>query len=401
MRKKFTIIASIIIVASIVYAIIRILCISVPVAEPIPEKPKVVVEPPRPKPILATSPLTLKFDSIISQSFDDLGLVGAAIAIVRDGKIELLKPFGLRKAGTTDSVNIHTVFRVASVSKGFAGVLGGLLNNNHTLCLDDKVIDYLDDFRLQTKRATNNVSLRNILSQSTGLESHAYDNFLNQSKPYDFIYRHLHQVNVCGEPGKYYGYQNAVYGLFDTLVEAKTNITYSQLLIDSIFKPLRMLDASTGFEAFFLNDNIAHPHKRGRRLYVSQELNPRYYCTLAAAGVNASISDMSQWLMALMGNNEKVLNKQTLDTVFSPNIKTTNKRSYFKHWRGVNAGYYGLGWMVLCYKGNTIIYHRGFVDGYKAEIAFCREKNVGIVYLTNSPNSDTYKWVPLFFDMYL
>lgn len=365
--------------------------------EPIPVPVVIDIQ----KPIAASSPITKEFDSLISLSFEKTHLVGAAIAVVNNGKLELLKSFGLRQVNTEDSVDIHTAFRIASVSKGFAGILGGLLHNNGTLSLDDKVIDYLEDFKLQTSMATNNVSLRNILSQSTGLESHAYDNYLNESKPFHFIYKHLGFANVCGEPGKYYGYQNAMYGLFDTLVATKTNISYSQLLMDSIFKPLNMIDASTGFEAFCNNDNIAYPHKRGRKEYVSQQLNSRYYSTLSAAGVNASISDMSLWLMALLGNNETVISKGTLDTVFNPHIRTVTKRSYFHHWRGMKSGFYGLGWMVLTYKDNTIIYHRGFVDGYKAEIAFCREKNIGIVYLTNSPNSVTFQWVPLFFNMYL
>ncbi len=351
--------------------------------------------------VIDPSRVTQVFDSIITRSFDSIGMVGAAVAVVKDGRIELLKPMGVRKFGTSDSVDIHTIFRVASVSKGFAGILGGILNNNHTLCLDDKVADYLPDFKLKSDKATKSISLRNVLSQSTGLEAHAYDNFLNQSMPYDYIYKNLNKLNMCGEPGKYYGYQNVIYSLYDPVVEKKTNISYAQLLRDSLFRPLHMDDASTGFEAFCSNENIAYPHKRNRTLYISQELNPRYYSALPAAGVNASISDMSKWLMAMMGNNETVINKDVLDTVFTPRIETRLKRGYFGYWQGLQSRFYGLGWMVLCYKGNQIIYHRGFIDGYKAEIAFCREKNVGIVYLTNSPNCETYNWIPLFFDMYL
>src|SRR5688572_30051789 len=52
---------------------------------------------------------------------------GVAIAVVQDSTIVYLKGFGLREIGKPDSINPHTVFRLASVSKCFAPVLTGLL----------------------------------------------------------------------------------------------------------------------------------------------------------------------------------------------------------------------------------------------------------------------------------
>jgi len=43
-----------------------------------------------------------------------------------------------------------------------------------------------------------------------------------------------------------------------------------------------------------------------------------------------------------------------------------------------------------------VAYHGGYVNGYKAEIALCENENVGIVFLTNSPNSMATKTVPEF-----
>src|SRR5690349_1360729 len=45
------------------------------------------------------------------------GTPGVAIAIVQDTSIIYLKGFGVKQVGTTDSVDVHTVFRLASVSK--------------------------------------------------------------------------------------------------------------------------------------------------------------------------------------------------------------------------------------------------------------------------------------------
>mgnify|MGYP000657414273 CR=1 FL=1 len=45
---------------------------------------------------------------------------GAAIAIVFDSTIVYLKGFGVKRATGSDSVDVRTVFRIASVSKAFA-----------------------------------------------------------------------------------------------------------------------------------------------------------------------------------------------------------------------------------------------------------------------------------------
>jgi beta-lactamase class C len=52
------------------------------------------------------------------------------------------------------------------------------------------------------------------------------------------------------------------------------------------------------------------------------------------------------------------------------------------------------------YKGRRIAYHGGYVTGYKAEIAFCEEEDIGIAILTNSPSGASAKNIPVFLNMF-
>jgi hypothetical protein len=52
------------------------------------------------------------------------------------------------------------------------------------------------------------------------------------------------------------------------------------------------------------------------------------------------------------------------------------------------------------YKGHKIIYHGGYVKGYRAEIAFCPEEQLGMVFLQNSPNRVASMSVPAFFNIW-
>src|SRR5690606_11770244 len=97
-----------------------------------------------------------------------------AIAIVQDTSIIYLKAFGVREAGRPDSVDVHSVFRLASVSKCFAPILTGMLVEEGILHWDDPVVRYLPDFALSNPEYTDSLTIRHVLSHTTGLPYHTY-----------------------------------------------------------------------------------------------------------------------------------------------------------------------------------------------------------------------------------
>src|SRR5690606_35521954 len=58
---------------------------------------------------------------------------GAAVAIVANGRLQVLKTYGVREAGSDLPVTVDTVFRLASISKTVASTAAGLLVQNHQL----------------------------------------------------------------------------------------------------------------------------------------------------------------------------------------------------------------------------------------------------------------------------
>jgi beta-lactamase class C len=338
---------------------------------------------------------TLQFE------FDSSIAVGAAVTIVHDGRILFTKTYGVKKADTTTPVDIHTVFRLASVSKGFAGVLACLLEQDSLISLDDKIIDYLPGFRLKNAENTENLTIKQTLSHTSGLISHAYDNLAEVRTPFPLILNELSQVNISASPGQLYNYQNAIFCLIDTIAHLETGMSYKELLEKKIFRPLKMHDASVGPDVFTQDkSNIAYPHILRGKHYVSLAPNFGYYDLLAAAGVNASISDMSKWLLALLGRKHHIINKDVLENIETPVIETHLKRYYTQYWDHIESKYYSLGWRIYIYKGRKIIYHGGYVKGYRAEVAFCPEENIGIAFLENSSNDLASKSVPMFFNLW-
>jgi beta-lactamase class C len=364
------------------------------------QKKEVVKVEPEYNPVIEIQNTISQYDSIISATIKQSGTVGAAVVITYKGKVALLKCFGVRKAGEKDPVDQNTIFRLASVSKSVTGVLAGILDDENIIDLDDEVLDYLPGFELKNNESTRKIKARHLLSHTSGLIPHAYDLMVEDHVPLENIIARLDEVDITAPPGEMYGYQNVIYSIYDPIVAAKTNKSFSTLLNEKVFVPFGMTDASTGYDAFKNNDNKAYPHyNRGHNRFSPMRLNDRYYNTTPAAGVNASISDLGQFLLTLTNPDSKSISNKALETVFTPQVKSPLKRTYFKSWGSVQSKEYSIGWRIVGYKGRKVAYHGGYVLGYKAELALCQEEEIGIAILTNSPNTSTSKGIPAFLNL--
>ncbi len=332
-----------------------------------------------------------EYDSLISAEIKLSGTIGAAVAITYKNQVVLLKCFGVKKSGTNDSIDQNTLFRLASVSKPISGVLAGMLAEEQVIGLDDKVIDYIPGLRLKNQTITEELTVRNLLTHTTGLAPHSYDNLVEQKLPLNQIMNQLYLAEIASDPGQLYTYQNVMFSLYDTIVASKTGKKYGEVLKEKLFIPFAMNDACTGLESFVNNKNKALPHSGTTPI----KMNDRYYNTIPAAGVNASISDMKNFLLTLLTDSTPALNNVE-EMIFTPQIQTDLTGGYFSQWNKVDSKEYGIGWRIIGYKGRKVAYHGGFVKGYRAEIALCKDEQVGIVYLSNSPSTVAARSVPEF-----
>ena len=361
-------------------------------------KSSAVVRSPKPA---ALDSLVLSYDEYLRNAVDGLQSPGAAIALVYKGEIILLKGYGVKKAGEPDSVNNHTAFRLGSVSKGFASVLTGIMVNEGTLSWDDRVKSYLSDFNMRDTSSANHMTVRHILSQTTGFPEHTYTDRLDQGVEYEAIKATLANVPVVAKPGQIYTYQNVVYSLIADILLQASGKDYNYLLQDRIFNPLNMKDASTDYTSFYYNPNTAMPHLRSGSGWKVKPKNSRYYSVSPASGVNASASDMAKWLLALTGYYPEVLSEKTVEDIAQHAIETPRKSTYRRNWKSLDKTYYGLGWRVFNIKGHDVIYHGGYVEGFRSEIAFDPESKIGIAVMFNSNTPLASECVPHFMNTFL
>lgn len=327
---------------------------------------------------------------------------GVAVVMVDKGKISRVRTWGRRNIDRKARVTPDTVFRLASVSKNFAATAAGLLVEKGLLKWDTLVQTTLDDVRFKRDDYGRQLTLRHLLSHSTGLIPQAYTNLIEDNVPYRKVVKRLREVDFVCPPGRCYGYQNVVFSLAGDMVEAASGKDYNTFVQQRLLTPLKMNTASLGYKAFKAEKNRATPHIKIRKRWRPARVLPTYYRISPAAGVNASINDMGQWLLAQLGQRPSVLSGRLLDSLQAPVIRNTRRQSHFRSHKLLGATWYGLGWRVFNFGPyQNFVYHGGWVKGSRAMMVFNRELQMGMVFLTNAETKLARKVVFRFLDLYL
>lgn len=314
----------------------------------------------------------------------EYGVVGMAVSVVHGDRVLLERGFGHTQAGRSETVEADTAFRLASLSKAFAGTLAALLVEEGALSWDTRVADHLPAFALARADTAMGTTAADLLSHTVGLGFHTFDRELEDDQPYPLLAQRLGEAPMLCPDGRCYAYQNIAFSLIGDLAFAVTGDFFTHLVEKKIFHPLGMYGATYGREGLEGSPSWARPHVMAGGRFVALRPKENYYRVPPAAGVNASARDMSQWLMAQMGRQPEVLPPALLEDIQKPRVATPSElRSVPWRRERLRAAHYGLGWRVFDYADETLVFHGGAVQGYRGLIGFLPEHGFGIAILVN------------------
>ncbi len=348
-----------------------------------------------------------RFSTQVKQQFKQYSIPGGAYVIVQNKNIIAMDNFGHTDKAKAHDVDKNTVFRLASVSKTFAATITTMLAQEKQLSLSDPITKYVPHFALATNGAAQKIQLKHLLSHSSGLMPNAYDNLLHENWPMEKIIGRFNRITPICQPEKCYGYQNIAYGLLQPAIEASQSKNYATLLQERVFTPLNMTDASVGIDVYKEQENTAKPHILRKKINTGKKdsqgnaikqyiwrtvkVEPDFYKVATAAGVNASISDLAKWLIANLGYKPEVLSSSLLTELTIPRIKT-KKDLRRRFWRDhLTDAHYGYGWRIYQFNGYPIIYHSGWVAGFRADIGYSPELDIGFAIVINAESNTISK----------
>lgn len=332
-------------------------------------------------------------------------IVGAGVSIVKGDSIEISEGFGKRNIKNNQEVDGETVFRLGSLSKGFAGVLAAYLNCEGELDWSDKVSDYVPEFKLGDRNNTDQITLATILSHTSGAPYHSYTNLVEEGLSLTEIARRFQDVKPLDKPSHTYSYQNAMFALCGEMMHQETGQDIRTLLSNTFFKPLGMNHISMKYDDLAQNENVAMPYSKKRYGWRSLKLNHNYYNAVAAGGINASATDMAKWMELLLGHHPEIMDQSALQDAFNPYVEIGGRSKYYQRWTGHINSYYGFGWRIHTFKEKgtteekTIYHHGGSVNNYRNEIALYPEDDLGICVLLNSNSKLAKHVIPDLYDL--
>jgi CubicO group peptidase (beta-lactamase class C family) len=314
------------------------------------------------------------------------GLPGAAVAIVKDGKVVVSQGYGVKEQGKTDKVDDETLFQIASCSKAFTSTAIAMLHVEKKLSLEDSVVKFIPGFKLYETYTTNNCTVRDLLCHRIGLQTFQGD-FANWGSNFT-------RTEIVGQMAKNkpvfgfraaYGYCNMGYAAAGEVILAASGITWDQFVHDKFFVPLKMNRSSTTYEELLADKNKCTGHSwfDGKSVTIAYDninnLGP-------AGSINSCVKDLSNWLLCQLDSG-RFEGKQVIP--FAALAETRKAQVPLPvRAKGSHLGAYALGWQTMDYNGVQPYWHNGGASGFVTTVCFVPELNLGIVVLTNNDQNN-------------
>ena len=310
---------------------------------------------------------------------------GLAIAVVKDDKVVFAKGYGVRKLGDAAPVDENTVFAIGSLTKAFTAAAAGMLVDEGKLHWDDRVIDYLPDFRLYDPWVTREIRLRDLLCHRSGLPSQGGD-LMAFGSVYgrDDLLRRVRFLHPASSFRSAYAYQNLMFVAAGQLVAAAAGMSWDTFVAKRIFAPLGMNSTSTSVSKLASAGDIAMPH-----IYVESESRPAGHENVdnigPAGAVNTSVRDMARWIRLQLGEGTYE-GRKLFSSAVSREMWQVQTPIHAKPAAGGEEPLfngYGLGWRIGEYRGRRIVGHAGGLAGMTSFLLLSPGEHFGLVILTN------------------
>ncbi|MFN8417810.1 MAG: serine hydrolase domain-containing protein [Anaerolineae bacterium] len=328
-------------------------------------------------PSRAESTDTAAIDKIVREAMAMYNVPGVGLAIVKDGKPLYVQGYGVRSTATNDPVTADSQFALASVTKSFTALGVMELVKQGKLDLDKPIINYLPDFRLSDANATQTLTLRHVLSHSSGLPR-ADQWVFDDPKTREQIIAEMANIDLTAEPGKLWQYNNQNYVLAGYLIEKVTGKSWEQFITEHIFEPLGMKSVSFALDIEQAND-WAQPHS----FDILKGLTPMaYQNNLGAVGpagsINASANEMATYALFQLSNGDDLLTPALMEEMHRGQIEMPVNATLYEH------GMYAFGWYDITYRQHRMVEHDGGIFGYASKITLLPDDDLAIVLLSNS-----------------
>lgn len=294
---------------------------------------------------------------------------GAAVIVVKDGKVILRKGYGMADMAKAVPMDADAQQRIGSVTKQFTSTAILMLAEEGKLSVDDDITKYLPDYPSKGKKIT----IEHLLTHTSGIANYTSIPAIRANLTHEWTVSAMIDAfknePLAFEPGSAYAYSNSGYYLLGAIIEKASGMTYAKFIEQRIFVPLGMQDTAYEGHAKGKAPRAAGHSTTPTGYGPSKVLSPTL--PYAAGAIVSTVDDMARWDAAVVSG--KLLKAASWKRLFTP----------YKLSNGEGTGY-GYGWHIDTMQGSARIWHSGGIPGFSTFAMRLPKENVYVAVLANN-----------------
>ncbi len=295
----------------------------------------------------------------------------ASIGIVENGRIVYVQAFGEARLAPPLPATPSMHYAIGSISKQFTVAAVMLLQQQGKLSIDDPVSKWFPELT-----RSNEVTLRNLMSHTSGYEDYAPQDYTipEWTKPSsaDKIVHEWATKPLDFDPGTQYQYSNTNFNIVGLIVQKVSGEPFWQFLEKNVLEPVGLshtIDLDTQHNQ--LEPTGYFRHALGPLRPALMEAPGWYF---ADGEMAMPVSDLLKWDISVM--NQTLLDSASYAAMEAPTTLKNGKTSN-----------YGLGLSTGMYNGHKIVSHSGEVGGFVAANYVMPDDKLALAVLTNQEAS--------------
>ncbi|WP_312107978.1 serine hydrolase [Brevibacillus reuszeri] len=321
---------------------------------------------------------------------------GAAVVVVRDGKVVLQKGYGYADIAKKTPVDPEkTVFRLGSIAKSVTATAVMQLVEAKKIDLHKDIQNYMGDIPINNN-FDEPLTMHQLLTHTTGFDFTEpklgdINGDLSKVTPLkEYVTKNM--PTVIRNPGESYNYDNFASMLQGYIVQNVSEISFEKYMDEHIFSRLGMKNSG-----FLLTPDVraklATAYDQEGSAYPPYTTTPT---VLPQGGFFSTASDFSKFMIAH-------LNKGTYDgkRVLGENEANEMHHVQFSLNPKAPVMTYGFDFSNKNhFNGENVISKGGNIHGFSSKVWLLPDQNTGLFIATNSISNLRDKWFEAFMDHY-
>jgi len=302
-----------------------------------------------------------RLDSLFSGLEANNKFMGS-VSVFRDGKEVYAKAVGFRDVEKKILADVHTQYRIGSITKTFTTVLIMKAVEKGKLSLDDKLSKWFPQIG-----NADDITIRLMLRHRSGIGNFTNDsgyikwNVQQTSK--DELLKRIIRAGNTFKPGEKFEYSNSGFVLLGWIIEGVYKMPYRKALEKFIIKPGGLKETAIGSRI-----EIEKNQSRSYHYFDGWKLNPEADMSVpfSAGNLISTPADINRFAHQLI--NERFISRKSLDTM--QNFK-----------EGV-----GLGMFMIPFNDKKAFGHTGGIDAFQSVYAYFPKEKLGYALTSNGTN---------------